>query len=525
MSENSTAGASTVDGPARPAVVWTAPPPRSPGFVQRYWPGPGRTAPPLAVAAIVLTAAVAAAGIPLDRPGIGWLGTGVVAALAVGVVARRPVSEPTRATRVWRWIWGSLTLVLLGVGTVRSAGWLFVLCVLTALVTGSLALGAGSTVAGLVRGAGAVPFAALRGLPWAVRGLAAIRRRDGVSPVRLALTILVSALLLAVFGALLASADAAFASLLDDVLPQVGAGTVSRWIFVGGSVGLGTLGATYLVLAPPQLDGARDRAGRRLRRIEWAVPVALLDLLFLAFVLVQLTVLFGGARHVLETAGLKYAEYARSGFWQLLVVTMLTLVVLGVAARWAPREGRVDRVLVRALLGALAGLTLVIVGSALHRMNVYQQEYGLTRLRVFVTVVEIWLGLVFVMVLLAGVTLAGAWLPRVIAVSAVLALLGLAAANPDRLIAERNIDRFQATGRLDLDYLRSLSPDAAPPMERLPKRERDCGLSRIAADLRDDPDDWRGFNVARLLARQQIAAESVVADCPTVQLLTNPGQP
>ena len=41
---------------------------------------------------------------------------------------------------------------------------------------------------------------------------------------------------------------------------------------------------------------------------------------------------------MLDTDGLTYAEYARGGFWQLLVVTGLTLVVLAGAARWAPRE-------------------------------------------------------------------------------------------------------------------------------------------------------------------------------------------
>ena len=42
--------------------------------------------------------------------------------------------------------------------------------------------------------------------------------------------------------------------------------------------------------------------------------------------------------YVLRTAGLTYAEYARGGFWQLLVVTGLTLAVIAVAARKAPRE-------------------------------------------------------------------------------------------------------------------------------------------------------------------------------------------
>ena len=37
---------------------------------------------------------------------------------------------------------------------------------------------------------------------------------------------------------------------------------------------------------------------------------------------------FGGRRHVLETAGLSYSQYARSGFWQLVAVTLLSLALI-----------------------------------------------------------------------------------------------------------------------------------------------------------------------------------------------------
>jgi hypothetical protein len=276
-------------------------------------------------------------------------------------------------------------------------------------------------------------------------------------------------------------------------------------------VGLGTLGAGYLVAAPPRLDGA-DAAGKlwRVRRVEWLLPLAVLDALFLAFVLVQITVWFGGAKHVLETAGLTYAEYARGGFWQLLVVTLLTLAVIGGVARWAPREQPADRLLVRALLGALATLTLVIVASALYRMHVYEQAYGFTRLRVLVSVCEAWLGLVFLMVLAAGVRLRAGWLPRAVVGSAMVALIGLAALNPDRFIADRNVDRFQASGRIDTEYLSGLSADAVPALDRLKPEWRDCALEAIADRLNaPDADDWRGFNLARARAREILAARPV----------------
>ena len=235
------------------------------------------------------------------------------------------------------------------------------------------------------------------------------------------------------------------------------------------------------------------------------MPVAALDLLFAAFVLVQLTVLFGGARHVLGDDGPDYADYARSGFWQLLTVTVLTLPVLAAAARWAPRTHRTDRLLIRVLLGALAALTLVIVASALYRMHLYEQAYGFTRLRILVSACELWLGLVFAMVLVAGIRLRAGWLAQAVAASAAASLLGLALLNPDQFIADRNIDRYHRINRIDVYYLSRLSADAAPALDRLPAPLRACALSRIAEDLAASPDDWRSANLGRARAREVIA--------------------
>ena len=76
-----------------------------------------------------------------------------------------------------------------------------------------------------------------------------------------------------------------------------------------------------------------------------------------------------GDEHVLRTAGLTYAEYARQGFWQLLAVTVLTLLVMAVAARLAaPGDRRRTGSGCGCCSGLLALLTLVIVASALSRM-------------------------------------------------------------------------------------------------------------------------------------------------------------
>jgi hypothetical protein len=134
-------------------------------------------------------------------------------------------------------------------------------------------------------------------------------------------------------------------------------------------------------------------------------------------------------------------------------------------------------------------------------MNLYEQAYGFTRLRILVSACELWLGAVFAMVLAAGVRLRARWLAQAVAASGAAALLGLALLNPDRFIADRNIDRYERIDRIDLDYLSRLSADAAPALDRLPYPLRDCVLTGIAADLADSPDDWRGANLGRERAR------------------------
>jgi hypothetical protein len=465
--------------------------PRPPTAFERRWPGPLRPAQPIALGAAAVTGLVAAASVPLDRPGVGWM----VAALA-GTAALVTLSRNVQP------LWTAATVALLGVGTIRSAGWLFALCLLAATVTASLAVVRGRSAPALLAAAFAVPVAAFRALPWCMRGVTALARaRRGGSGARTGAAILVSAALLLVFGALFASADAAFAELAGRLTPDTGGGTAFRSVFLFLGTAAGLLGAAYLLAAPPDLAGMEQPSKVRLHRLEWTLPLVALNALFVAFVSVQLTVLFGGAEHVLSTAGLTFAEYARRGFWQLLVVTALTLGVLAVGARWAPRERRADRMLVRALLGGLAALCLVIVASALYRMHTYEEAYGFTRLRVLVSVCEMWLGAILVMVLVAVARLRAGWLPQAVVGSAVAALIGLAALNPDHFIADRNVARYEQTKKIDVAYLAGLSADAAPALDRLPYPQRGCALGDVADDLAKDH-DWREWNLARSRARE-----------------------
>ncbi|MFI6823767.1 DUF4153 domain-containing protein [Micromonospora sp. NPDC050187] len=477
------------------------PKPPEPSFLQRHWPGPkparGRAVP----AAVLVGALGLAFFVPLGRTGIGWFLGWLALTAAVVFAVRRAVAELPRTERWVRAGWAAAALALLAVPTFRNAWWLVTFCVLGALGCAALGVVGGRLIRSILFSLVAAPTAAFRGLPWvrahfrsaADPGL--LRRVVGSATATIAA--------LVVFGTLLASADSAFSVLLGAIVPEVGVGTVFGWIFLATVGALCVVAAVWTLSAPPDLSAVDRPARRSLGMMEWAPAIGALTLLFGGFVAVQFTVLFGGERHVLRTAGLNYAEYARSGFWQLVTVTLLTLALLGGVGRWARRESRAERIVLRVLLGALSALSVVIVISALSRMYTYQKVYSFTGERLFVMAFELLLGSVFLMVLIAGLRLRGGWIPRGTVVLAVAMLLGLAVLNPEGYAANRNIDRYRETDKIDAWYLRALSADATPALAGLPGPVRRCTLSWIAEDL-DEPDPWYAWNLGRLRARQAL---------------------
>lgn len=328
-------------------------------------------------------------------------------------------------------------------------------------------------------------------------------------------TTAVAVVLLIVFGALFASADAAFADLLGSLTPDVSIGD-SPWrvfLFVLGL--LGALAAAYSAAAPVRWDGITVRPGTARNRAEWALPLIVLNLLFAVFIGLQLVVLLGGYDKVLEETGLKPAEYARQGFWQLLWATVLTLIVIALALRWAPRGRAGDRTLVRSVLGLLCVLTLVVVASALRRMDLYVDAFGLTRLRISVAAVELWLGVVLVLILAAGV-FGARLLPRAVVGSAAVGVLAFGLISPDGLIAEQNVQRHRSGGTIDIEYLKGLSADAVPALNELPEPLRSCALENFQRDFALPDAPWYATSWGEARAREVIEehpAESQGAKC------------
>ncbi|MGW5160244.1 DUF4153 domain-containing protein [Nonomuraea wenchangensis] len=452
----------------------------------------------------------AAVALPEAQVGLGIvLVSMVLGAAALPAVARRMTP--------WTVAFGLTAYGLISMAAVRDADWLVGILLVAGAGLGALAVsGAGAGWLGVLRG-GLSVLLALGPVPWFLAGpLKKLTARRRVLPTVAALGI--TAVLLLVFGLLFASADAVFASYAERLMaaPAWAESLPGRIVLFALFAVL--LAAVVLVALRPVNDPLGPERKFAVSRSVWLVPLTAVNLLFASFVAVQITALFGGDTLVLRTAGLTYAEYARQGFFQLVVVSVFVLGIVAAAAGLL-RTGRRERWVLAGLLGVLCALTMVVLASALHRMSLYTDAYGLSRLRLSVQATVWWLGAVFALVLLAGAArLTGrgsGWLPRTIVLVTGLGLGAFALVNPDLRVAATQVE-VRGVANLDSDYLGDLGAEAVPALDRLPEPQRSCVLADVVeANELDRPDPWNGWNLARAQARDLLAEHPVYrrADC------------
>ena len=210
-----------------------------------------------------------------------------------------------------------------------------------------------------------------------------------------------------------------------------------------------------------------------------AITVTLpLTLLYLVFSGVQIFALF---LRQIDLTAYTYAEYAREGFFQLLAVCIINLVLVLIGQAYFKKS-----VLLKAILTVMSLCTYVMIASSALRMILYIKHYYLTFLRVFV----LW-SLVVLFILLTGVIihiyLEKFPLFKYSMVVVTLCYLVLSFAHPDYLIAKCNVANmgssassfFDADAYRDYSYMTMLSADAAPALAEV--------LAQEGFSMKDEP--------------------------------------
>jgi hypothetical protein len=332
--------------------------------------------------------------------------------------------------------------------------------------------------------------------------------------------LLIALPLLLIFGGLFVAADASFERIVRNLFRIDLDELILHGVLISGFAWItgGFLRQALLREEAPSADLPRPQIVS-LGIVEIGIVLGMLDLLFLAFVCVQARYFFGGQAHVLATAGLTSADYARRGFFELVTVAALALPLLLLADWLLRKETLRAEALFRAIAGAMVLLSGVIMASAVQRMVLYHLGYGLTELRFYTTAFMGWLAVLFgwfVWTVLRGHR--DRFVPGAL-VTAVAAIVVLHTVNPDDWIVRANVARIQAHRSFDAGYVQELSADAVPALVKalpaLNAEDRHAITEQMLSHYpaRAHP-DWRAWSWSQDRARRTVNANRAALTGP-----------
>lgn len=315
----------------------------------------------------------------------------------------------------------------------------------------------------------------------------------------------------------LLSYDAQFTSLLDRIFSfsPDGAWEVIRDLILGFLVAIVLFGVMFAVHYKRQKNNgqAEEITKTNLHVLPKALLCAAVTpilAVYVIFFISQWSYYVSAFTHVLP-ADLTYATYAREGFFQLCGVSALNAVML-LLFNLLIRKSDKPRDLIRSLYSSVISIfTLILIATAISKMVLYINTYGLTQKRVYATWLMLLLAVIFVLVLIRQLVQKLQLIPA-IAVVCVLFLALLMLPNVDGMIASYNVDAYLAgdLNEVDVDALSEYGTSAVPALVRLKNellsripedeeaktllKQTDHALQQIAIDLRERPKGFFTFN-------------------------------
>lgn len=346
--------------------------------------------------------------------------------------------------------------------------------------------------------------------------------------------LLIALPIVAVFAALLSSADLVFAQRLNDFTRLFRLEKLPEYIFRALYILIGAYALAGVILhaarqsQDEKLLGEKPLLPQFMGFTEAAVVLGAVALLFLLFVLIQFRYFFGGGANI-GLQGYTFSEYARRGFGELVGVAFISLLLFLGLSSIVNRRTPLQRRAFSALGIGMLLLVGVILVSAFQRLLLYEAAYGFSQLRMYTHIFMVWLGVLLAVVVVLEVL----HRERLFPLAALLATLGFAATlaliNVDASIVRQNVRRAESGAGLDVAYLATLSTDSVPALARayvspsLSAGLREAAGAALACRAYVNPDrspsDWRAFTLSRYQAEAALKPLQ-----PSLKKYTTPSQ-
>jgi hypothetical protein len=341
---------------------------------------------------------------------------------------------------------------------------------------------------------------------------------------RVLVGVVVSIPVLLVFTLLLSSADTVFSDLIEKTLGDTFGDLFGDFasfvkligkLIVGGTVGLYLAVLNYGIWNKESalsdsikktVEGMEINIEKKWDFLSSSVFVGMVNLLFVVFVVIQFFYLFAGEGNIIgPDSNFTYSEYARKGFSELLLVSLIVYGLVYILNLKVAAKEDMHKIAFKGNLALLLILTLIISFSAHMRLWLVEDIYGFTELRLFGHLIT---GMVEVVLVVSLIGLGLKNANRLMTISSILILLVgyvvLMVTPVDWVIAKLNYNRYLENNQLDLPYMLSLSDEALPVVIDL-YEDNDTPeeiqhivggyLYEYRDDLSEKRENWQSFNI------------------------------
>lgn len=228
--------------------------------------------------------------------------------------------------------------------------------------------------------------------------------------------------------------------------------------------------------------------------------LGVLNVIYFVFCIIQIKSFF------MEDSSIHYAHYARQGFFQLMIVSVINLVTILIAKKQDKKSKYIQ-----AMSIVMIAFTFILLLSAAVRMYFYESAYGYTLLRLLVYCVLLTEGILLIPTILSILN-RKINLPKVYFCIMIVIYVGMNFANFNYVIAKRNVERYAITGKIDLSYLKyETGADGIEPIlsildlengEQEVKDEVREYANKLYKKLSEEKVDFRDFNLSKWRAKK-----------------------
>ncbi len=281
----------------------------------------------------------------------------------------------------------------------------------------------------------------------------------------------------------LSIADASFENLCDKIQDAISLANLLEYVMqfiLGIPVACYLFGVIYGDVVGRNIDSLTKRkVDEMYEGISFAPEIMvytvliLFNLIYIAFFSSQLSSLISAFENVLPS-NYTYAEYARRGFFELCRVSTINIILIFLANTFIKKKAfKTAPKMLRVQCGFMSVMTIGLIITALRKMYMYIQVYGLTQHRIYASWFMMLLLFFFIIIVIRQIKVFNS--SKIIIIGGIVGFMVLSYGNVDGNIAKYNIENY-ANGnlkRLDYEALFQLSDAAIPHIYDLYQKTED----------------------------------------------------